>query len=73
MAKPLRIGSMIDVDQSVPGTVAQLERLADAGFDHAFAAQIFGHDALTLLATIGRKSPALASAPVWSRSTRAIP
>jgi hypothetical protein len=73
MAKPLRIGSMIDVDQSVPDTVAQLTRLAEAGFDHAFAAQIFGHDALTLLATIGAQSPVLASGPVWSPSTRAIP
>jgi 5,10-methylenetetrahydromethanopterin reductase len=59
MAKPLRIGSMIDVDQSVPDTVAQLKRLAEAGFDHAFAAQIFGHDALTLLATIGAQVPGI--------------
>src|SRR5580700_938208 len=59
MAKPLRIGSMIDVDQSVPGTVAQLKRLAEAGFDHTFAAQIFGHDALTLLAAAGAQVPGI--------------
>src|SRR3984957_5519276 len=59
MAKPLRIGSMIDVDQSVPGTVAQLERMAEAGFDHAFASQIFGHDALTLLAAAGAQVPGI--------------
>ena len=46
MAKPLRIGSMIDVDQPLPDMVAQLQRYADAGLDHAFAAQIFGPDAL---------------------------
>src|ERR1700691_1088504 len=53
MAKPLRIGSLIDVDRSLPDTVAQLRRFADAGFDHAFAVQIFGPDALTLLAAAG--------------------
>jgi F420-dependent oxidoreductase-like protein len=59
MAKPLRIGSLIDVDKSVPDTVAQLRRFADAGFDHAFAVQIFGHDALTLLAAIGAQVPGI--------------
>ena len=39
MAKPLRIGSMIDVDRPFPDTVAQLRRFADAGFDHAFASR----------------------------------
>ena len=37
MAKPLRIGSMIDVDKPLSDTVAQLQRYADAGLDHAFA------------------------------------
>ena len=57
MAKPLRIGSLIDVDRPWPDTVAQLRRFADAGLDHAFAAQIFGPDALTLLATAGSRVP----------------
>jgi F420-dependent oxidoreductase-like protein len=57
MAKPLRIGSLIDVDRSLPETVAELQRLADAGFDHAWAVQIFGPDALTFLATAGSQVP----------------
>jgi 5,10-methylenetetrahydromethanopterin reductase len=59
MAKPLRIGSMIDVDKSLPDTVAQLRQLADAGFAHAFASQIFGPDALTLLAAAGAQVPGI--------------
>jgi F420-dependent oxidoreductase-like protein len=60
MAKPLRIGSLIAVDRSFPDTVAQLERFADAGLDHAWASQIFGPDALTLLAAAGAQVPGIA-------------
>jgi F420-dependent oxidoreductase-like protein len=59
MAKPLRIGSLIDVDKSLPETVDQLRHFADAGLDHAFAVQIFGHDALTLLAVAGAQVPGI--------------
>jgi 5,10-methylenetetrahydromethanopterin reductase len=59
MAKPLRIGSLIDVGASFPDTVAQLRRFADAGLDHAFAIQIFGPDALTLLAAAGAEVPGI--------------
>ncbi|MGO9853452.1 MAG: TIGR03564 family F420-dependent LLM class oxidoreductase [Acidimicrobiales bacterium] len=59
MAKPLRIGGMIDVDQPFPGVVDQLRRYADAGFDHAFASQIFGPDPLTLLAAAGVQVPGI--------------
>ncbi len=59
MAKPLRIGSLIDVDKSLNETVAQLQRFADAGLDHAFAVQIFGPDALTLLAAAGAQVPGI--------------
>jgi 5,10-methylenetetrahydromethanopterin reductase len=59
MAKPLRIGSLIDVDKSLPDTVAQLRRFAEAGLDHAFAIQIFGPDALTLLAAAGAQVPGI--------------
>ena len=60
MAKPLRIGSLIQVDKPVADTVAGLRRLADAGLDHAFASQIFDHDALTLLAVAGAQVPGIA-------------
>ena len=59
MAKPLRIGGMIDVDQPFAGVVDQLRRYADAGFDHAFASQIFGPDPLTLLAAAGAQVPGI--------------
>src|SRR5258708_28967658 len=59
MARPLRIGSMIEVDRPLPDVVAQLQRCADAGLDHAFASQIFGPDALTLLAVAGAQVPGI--------------
>jgi F420-dependent oxidoreductase-like protein len=60
MTKPLRIGSLIAVDRSVPDTVTQLRRYAEAGLDHAWAVQIFGPDALTLLAAAGAQAPGIA-------------
>ncbi len=57
MATSLRMGSMIDDNKSFPDTVAQLQRYADAGLDHAFSSQVFGHDALTLLAAAGAQVP----------------
>jgi 5,10-methylenetetrahydromethanopterin reductase len=59
MAKSLRIGSAIDSDRSFSDSVAQLAKLADAGFDHAFATQTFDHDALTLLAAAGTQVPGI--------------
>jgi 5,10-methylenetetrahydromethanopterin reductase len=59
MGKPLRIGTLIDVDRPVPDVVNQLQRLREAGFDHAFAVQIFGPDALTLLAAAGPQVPGI--------------
>jgi F420-dependent oxidoreductase-like protein len=59
MAKALRIGTLIDVDRPLPDTVAQLQRVADAGLDHAFASQIFGPDTLTLLAVAGSQVPGI--------------
>jgi F420-dependent oxidoreductase-like protein len=57
MAKPLRIGSMIEVDKPLSDVVALLRRYREAGLDHAFASQIFGPDALTLLAVAGAQVP----------------
>jgi F420-dependent oxidoreductase-like protein len=59
MAKPLRIGGMIDVDQPFSGVVDQLRRYAEAGLDHAFASQVFGPDPLTLLAAAGAQVPGI--------------
>jgi F420-dependent oxidoreductase-like protein len=59
MAKPLRIGSMVETDKSLSDTVALLRRYHEAGLDHAFASQIFGPDALTLLAAAGAQVPGI--------------
>jgi F420-dependent oxidoreductase-like protein len=48
---------LIDVSKPFSGVVEELRGLADAGFDHAFAVQIFGPDALTLLAAAGAQVP----------------
>jgi F420-dependent oxidoreductase-like protein len=58
MAK-LRIGCLMEADKPLTQTVAQLRRFAEAGFAHAFASQIFGHDALTLLAAAGAQVPGI--------------
>jgi F420-dependent oxidoreductase-like protein len=59
MAKALRIGSMIETDKPVSEVVGLLQRYRDAGLDHAFASQIFGPDALTLLAVAGSQVPGI--------------
>jgi F420-dependent oxidoreductase-like protein len=59
MAKALRIGSMIETDRPITDIAGQVRRLADAGFAHAFASQIFGLDALTLLAAVGAEVPGI--------------
>jgi 5,10-methylenetetrahydromethanopterin reductase len=59
MAEALRIGSMIETDRPITDIVGQVRRLADAGFAHAFASQIFGLDALTLLAAVGAEVPGI--------------
>ncbi|HEX4127623.1 MAG TPA: TIGR03564 family F420-dependent LLM class oxidoreductase [Acidimicrobiales bacterium] len=59
MAKPLRIGSMMETDTSLSDTVALLQRYHEAGLDHAFASQIFGPDALTILAAAGAQVPGI--------------
>jgi 5,10-methylenetetrahydromethanopterin reductase len=59
MATQLRIGSLLDVDKPLADVVTQLQRYADAGLDHAWASQIFGPDALTLLAVAGAQVPGI--------------
>jgi F420-dependent oxidoreductase-like protein len=59
MAKSLRIGCLMEVNKPLNETVGQLRRFAEAGFAHAFASQIFDHDALTLLAAAGAQVPGI--------------
>jgi len=59
MATQLRIGGLLDVEQPLARIVAQLRRFEEAGFAHAFSSQIFGPDALTLLAVAGTQVPGI--------------
>ena len=67
----IRIGTLIDVEASVADAVAQAAAIKDAGYDSAWANQIFGQDALTLLAVVGASVPDIelgtAVVPVYPR------
>ena len=51
----MKIGVMFDTEQSFDRMVDQVASLRDAGIEAAWASQIFGYDALTALAAIGRE------------------
>lgn len=67
----MRIGALLDLDQPFPDVVAQVARFAELGLASAWASQIFGYDALTLLAVAGAAVPGIelgtAVVPVYSR------
>ena len=48
---------MLDTAGPLDAIAANLRRMADAGFASAWVAQVFGYDALTLLAVVGREVP----------------
>jgi len=56
----MRIGVMIDTEQPVDGVIGQVAHLAEAGFDVAWASQIFALDALTTFAAVAREVPTIA-------------
>lgn len=51
----MKIGVMVDSGPSIDKLVDQVAALRDAGFDSVWMSQIFGYDALTALAAIGRE------------------
>ncbi|MHB8430343.1 MAG: TIGR03564 family F420-dependent LLM class oxidoreductase [Acidimicrobiales bacterium] len=51
----MRIGVMFDTEQPFEAVVAQVASLRDAGFETAWSSQIFGYDALTAIAALGRE------------------
>jgi F420-dependent oxidoreductase-like protein len=53
----MKIGVMFDVNQSVDDVIAQVQGIHDVGLESAWTSQIFGYDALTLLAVVGREVP----------------
>lgn len=55
----MRIGVMVDVDRSFDDLVGQVASLAADGIEAAWMSQIFGYDALTALAVIGREVPGI--------------
>lgn len=56
----MRHGVMIDVSKPIDEVVAQVSKLAEQGVASAWSSQIFGYDALTLLAVVGREAPGIA-------------
>jgi F420-dependent oxidoreductase-like protein len=55
----MRYGLTIDNGQPLPQVVEQVQRMADAGFATAVSSQIFGYDALTMLALAGQGVPGI--------------
>src|SRR3954447_26095494 len=53
----MRLGLVIGEQGGVDGMVRQTKEAADAGFSTVWTAQIFGVDALTAMAVIGREVP----------------
>lgn len=51
----MRIGSMFDTGKPLDEAVGQVAALRDVGIQTAWSSQIFGYDALTALAVIGRE------------------
>lgn len=72
----MRIGAMIDTDQPIDRVVEQVRGYARAGLASAWASQIFGYDALTLLGVVGTQVEGIelgtGVVPVYSRHPQAM-
>jgi F420-dependent oxidoreductase-like protein len=55
----MRHGVIIDVSNPIDAVVGQVASLAEQGVATAWCSQIFGYDALTLLAVVGREVPGI--------------
>ncbi|HKY68622.1 MAG TPA: TIGR03564 family F420-dependent LLM class oxidoreductase, partial [Acidimicrobiales bacterium] len=55
----MRYGLTLDSSHPLDEVVGQVQRAADAGFASVSASQIFGYDALTLLAVAGQRVPGI--------------
>jgi len=53
----MRYGVTIDVSAPIPAVIEETAAYREAGFDFVASSQIFGYDALTLLAVIGAQVP----------------
>ena len=67
----MRIGALIDVGQPLGAVVEQVRRYAAVGLESAWAVQIFGYDAPTMLGIVGAQVPGIelgtGVVPVYSR------
>jgi len=67
----VRIGVMFDTERPFDEMVGEVAALGAAGIEAAWASQIFAHDALTVLAAVGREVPDItlgsAVVPVYPR------
>jgi F420-dependent oxidoreductase-like protein len=67
----MRYGLTIDTGRPLPQVIEQVQRMADAGFATAASSQIFGYDALTMLALVGQSVPGIGLAtsvvPIYPR------
>ena len=55
----MRVGVMINTEVHFDEVVAEVSRLHEAGIETAWASQIFGLDALTVIAAAGREVPGI--------------
>lgn len=55
----MRYGLTLDGSRPLDQVADQVQRAADAGFASVTASQIFGYDALTLLAVVGQRVPGI--------------
>jgi len=51
----MRLGTSIDTDQPIDAVIASVREARDAGFSTAWSSQIFGADALTVIAVVARE------------------
>ena len=67
----IKIGALLNTETTVPEVIQQARVIQDAGFDTAWATQIFGLDALSTLTAVGSALPDLALGtaviPVYAR------
>lgn len=67
----MRYGVMLDQFKPIDDVVGQARSIADAGFSSAWITQVFGYDALTILALVGREVPGIelgtAVVPIYPR------
>ena len=72
----MRLGTSIDTDQPIDAVVASARAAKDAGFSTVWSSQIFGADALTVLAVVAREVDGLAFGtgvvPVYARHPQVL-